>query len=1040
LNGSQATLVWSSISGAGAYSVGLRDQTTGILASIPLVTGTSTTQPTIPGHSYKWDVASCISAGGGDNTTNCPNRSGDWFFSMQASAPPAPDLISPSNGAVLTGSQATLVWNSVGGAGAYSVGLRDQTTGILADIPLVTGTSTSQPIVAGHSYKWDVASCISVGGGDNTTNCPNRSGDWFFSAQGAAAPSISGVVPNPVPGSSGPQTVTVNGANFVNKPTLTLTWTGQPNYVVPSNQVTFVSSTQVQMSITVGTDTDSWTVKATNPDGQQSNVFSFQVSGATLSDLIPQSINVPSSVTGGTNFTPNWSLANIGSAAANSKSKTVVRINQSTTSASGGNLAFIDTPALSGNSSVPQSATITAPATPGTYYVWIIADDYGSVTNQSDKTNDLQHSSPIAVQVTGQSDLIPQSINVPSSVSPGANFTATWSLANIGSAAANSKSKTAVRINQSTTSAKGSNLAFIDTAALGGNTSAPQNATIAAPTTPGTYYVWILADNYDSVTNQSDTTNDLQHSSPIAVQVSGQSDLIPQSVTVPSSVAPGANFTPTWLLANIGNAAANSKSKTVVRINQSTTSASGKNLAIIDTAALAGNSSVPQNATIAAPTVPGTYYVWVLADNYDSVTNQSNITNDLQHSTQIVVSGCSPRGHQKGMKPQGQCKLVVAYYQPTPYPSQVHEGLHLLDGWVANVNDQNFKILDSLTAGGAGNDYNTYMQFDLLGLPKNVLNVTLGLYATDNGNGSSQTPLTISTPDAPWVQPSTVRDLSTLMTWDNQPTATPQASAPIQGYNSWWSVDITSIYRMWWAGANNGLVLTPTLASNNFDTWFSSRHFPDNVRPVLQLTFSPPGDIPNFKMPLPGGKSWLVTTEAGGYDCMGQFGYGYDVAHDGPNYFSIDYAPTTKEDGDISGDVVVLAAADGKVEQIGLDGVGRVGFYDGNYVVVSHSPDYMFQTRYLHLKSFLVEAGDPVFQGTPIGIMGNTGHDPNGNPLKRHLHFGMRFNDNGRYNTDVQYATVDGWLMKSFQTECTLNADGTPHTWNRFYLSTNQQK
>ncbi len=56
---------------------------------------------------------------------------------------------------------------------------------------------------------------------------------------------------------------------------------------------------------------------------------------------------------------------------------------------------------------------------------------------------------------------------------------------------------------------------------------------------PLNYYVWVIADNYGTVTNQSSTSNDLQHSA--AFTVAASSDLVPQSITVtPTTVAPGA--------------------------------------------------------------------------------------------------------------------------------------------------------------------------------------------------------------------------------------------------------------------------------------------------------------------------------------------------------------------------------------------------------------------------------------------------------------------------------------------------------------------
>ncbi len=103
----------------------------------------------------------------------------------------------------------------------------------------------------------------------------------------AAAPSISIVRPNPVVGSNSRQTITINGANFVNKPGVTLTWTAPPlpptgGYTVPDAQVNFVSSTELQISITTTATADTWTVKVTNPDGQHSNVASFQVNAPTM--------------------------------------------------------------------------------------------------------------------------------------------------------------------------------------------------------------------------------------------------------------------------------------------------------------------------------------------------------------------------------------------------------------------------------------------------------------------------------------------------------------------------------------------------------------------------------------------------------------------------------------------------------------------------------------------------------------------------------------------------------------------------------------
>jgi hypothetical protein len=64
------------------------------------------------------------------------------------------------------------------------------------------------------------------------------------------------------------------------------------------------------------------------------------------------------------------------------------------------------------------------------------------------------------------------------------------------------------------------------------------------------------------------------------------SDLVPRNVSLGStSVAPGASLSVNWLLANQGTGAANSTSTTELRINQSSTSFAGTNLAGVSTAA-----------------------------------------------------------------------------------------------------------------------------------------------------------------------------------------------------------------------------------------------------------------------------------------------------------------------------------------------------------------------------------------------------------------------------------------------------------------------
>ena len=83
-------------------------------------------------------------------------------------------------------------------------------------------------------------------------------------------------------------------------------------------------------------------------------------------------------------------------------------------------------------------------------------------------------------------------------------------------------------------------------------------------------------------------------------------------------------------------------------------------------------------------------------------------------------------------------------------------------------------------------------------------------------------------------------------------------------------------------------------------------------------------------------------------------------------------------------DSQVHAAADGVVALAGAetDGSGHLVGY-GNYVVIAHGGGMI--TLYGHLDRLLVQAGQAVHAGDPIGLEGSTG-----NSTGPHVHFEVR--------------------------------------------------
>ncbi|MBP9760277.1 MAG: M23 family metallopeptidase, partial [Candidatus Pacebacteria bacterium] len=326
------------------------------------------------------------------------------------------------------------------------------------------------------------------------------------------------------------------------------------------------------------------------------------------------------------------------------------------------------------------------------------------------------------------------------------------------------------------------------------------------------------------------------------------------------------------------------------------------------------------------------------------------------------------------------------------------------------------------------------------GLPAGVQATVLYLYAVPSGS-ANPSQMSIFRIASDW-SPSTVG-------WSTFPSVGNGYAWPVSTtVNAWRAYTITDWYNGWKSGtySNYGILLWPynSDGTQRFDRFLSMRSTDQPHRPMLGFTFTP---TLSLKMPLPGGYSWLPSTEVGGYDCLGGSSYWPDQYHQGENYFSIDFTSQnvlTTQQGPTpytSINTPILAAASGKVLV-----VGTVKDSDNGYhIVLDHDSDGKsdtgFQTRYLHLRDVpkrkngvALKKDDIVAQGDQIGIMGNTGLYTTGT----HLHFGVRYKDKGNlFVNDVAKVVMDGKLLKGYQTECKVNTSGAPQSLRLYYPSAN---
>lgn len=355
-------------------------------------------------------------------------------------------------------------------------------------------------------------------------------------------------------------------------------------------------------------------------------------------------------------------------------------------------------------------------------------------------------------------------------------------------------------------------------------------------------------------------------------------------------------------------------------------------------------------------------------------------------------------------------------YKPSPYKGT--------DVWLSSYysyGDDYGVDNDRLRVGGWGDWYYSAIKFDLEGLPQSATQTVLSLYAFNPSDGSTPISSNVWQLTNSWNESSGTYNTSWL--------GYNLGSLPAPTYGVFNGIIITSLYNTWKStpSTNLGIMLVPTANSNNFNTYYSSDYSSRDYRPVIQVVYNETVTPPSFKLPLPGNRSWVVTTEIGGQDAKNPGSI--DEWHTNVNngFFSIDFGPASIPS--YSGDIPILASAGGKVVESGFTSG------NGNYVFVNHSGgndrNTGFVTNYLHFKyPPSVSVGSPVSQGSVLGYMGNTGISTG-----THLHFCVYYN--GQSTSTIQALTfikLDGICMKQYQTE----VDGSGNrVANSYWPSTN---
>ena len=300
---------------------------------------------------------------------------------------------------------------------------------------------------------------------------------------------------------------------------------------------------------------------------------------------------------------------------------------------------------LSAGATSPESISLTAPSSAGTYYYGACVD---TVTGESDTTNNC--SSAVSVTVSPPPPPPPQTnpdleVQSPSvnnnSLDTGASFTLSATVRNDGDGAA---AATTLRYYRSTDAAITSSDTSVGTDAVGGlsaGATSPESISLMAPSSAGTYYYGACV---DTVTGESDTTNNC--SSAVSVTVSPPPPPPPPAgpdvtvyaivvITSPDGTGPGGSV---GLSAGVRNDGDVSSAATTLRYYRSTdatittsdTEEGTDAVGVLSAEAAISGLGINLNA----PSTPGTYYYGACVD---AVTGESDTTNNCSGSIAVEV-------------------------------------------------------------------------------------------------------------------------------------------------------------------------------------------------------------------------------------------------------------------------------------------------------------------------------------------------------------------------------------------------------------------
>jgi len=362
-------------------------------------------------------------------------------------------------------------------------------------------------------------------------------------------------------------------------------------------------------------------VSETYSDSIESNVNGI--------DLVINTLTIsPTTVPAGTNIAIGYTVQNLGTSVS---AGTGVHFYRTTDPVNGTGSVYLGSgsvPSLSGGTSHSGTFnnTVAVGTTPGTYYIRAVVDVYEEV-EETDETNNAIVSEAISVTAI---DLHLLEAIAPASRTAGQVISVIYTIQNIGSS---NSSSFAVQFHLATDPVNPNPSDVLlgqttHTLNASGTLETSYNVTLPANTVPGTYYVRVSADSGNTNAETNENNN---------VAVSGAMSVLAQTIDISMAEATVAatrtvgHPLPIWYTIQNGGTGPTSAFTVKFYLTTDPVNPNPSDVLLAQTNHTMSASETLDtvyNATLPVNTIPGTYYVRVIADteNTNNETNENNNT------------------------------------------------------------------------------------------------------------------------------------------------------------------------------------------------------------------------------------------------------------------------------------------------------------------------------------------------------------------------------------------------------------------------------